>query len=160
MILAREDVGLCSHLPTRHAFPSFKSLHPCLKKPNIIDRAKRIPLLHIRRESPRKGVEAYDLGRDSNRASLPNLRIWIRNDRPIRNVRIRPDKRNDQIESSPKEENRRHLDCHGTVAHFCRRRFYLPQYYLLIFFVDTRNIECPLWSPILPFDYSSVRYSL
>jgi hypothetical protein len=32
---------------------------------------------------------------------------------------------NDQIESSPKEENRRHLICHSTIMHFFRRISYL-----------------------------------
>jgi hypothetical protein len=48
------------------------------------------------------------------------------NDGPIRNVRVRTDKRNDPIDSSPMEENRRHLCLHGQVGYFLGKIFYLP----------------------------------
>jgi len=48
-------------------------------------------------------------------------------------VRMMPDKRNDQIESSPKEENRRLLETHDTIAHFCKGALLSNRYYRLYY---------------------------
>ena len=77
------------------------------------------------------------------RASLPNLRIWIRNDGADPHVRIMPDKCNDQIASSPKEEKRRFLNALAQLRLFVGKRFYLSDFIYFIIFIDLRNIECP-----------------
>jgi hypothetical protein len=55
--------------------PSFKSPHPCLQKPNIIDRAKRIPFFFIFGERARE----WALRHETSGGTIPGLSSELKN---------------------------------------------------------------------------------